>query len=304
MSGPAGPFQIVVADHASAFEDLRAVRETVFVQEQRVPVELELDELDPRSRHVLARDRDGRAIGTARLTPEGRIGRMAVLREWRGSGVGSALLHALLRLAREDGRDGVALNAQVEAIPFYARHGFVAQGERFMEAGIEHQAMRLRLDRPQPVTDRDAAVAATVAIVAGASRRLWIYSRELDPGLYDHPRVLEALRRFGTAGRGNDARVLLHDAASAQRAHAPLLQLAQRLPSVFAFREVDDPVDRSYPSAFLVGDGGGYYFRTFGHRFDGEAEFDARPRARQLAETFDQVWQRARPCSELRALGL
>jgi len=304
MSGAAGPFRVTVADYADAFGDLRAVREAVFVREQRVPVELELDALDPRSRHVLARDRDGRAIGTARLTPDGRIGRMAVLREWRGSGVGSALLHALLRQARADGRDGVALNAQVEAIPFYARHGFVAHGERFMEAGIEHQAMRLRFDRPLPIADRDAAVAATVAIVDAARRRLWIYSRELDPGLYDHPRVLEALRRFGTAGRGNEARVLLQDAAAAQRAHAPLLQLAQRLPSVFAFREVEDPVDRSYPSAFLAGDGGGYCFRALGHRFDGEAEFDARPRARQLAESFDQVWERARPCGELRALGL
>ena len=304
MTGPAGPFQVVVADYATAFDELRAVREAVFVQEQRVPVELELDALDPRSRHVLARDRDGRAVGTARLTPDGRIGRMAVLREWRGSGVGSALLHALLRQAREDGRDGVALNAQVEAIAFYARHGFIAHGERFMEAGIEHQAMRLRFDRPQPVEDRDAAVAATVAIVGAARRRLWIYSRELDPGLYDHPRVLEALRRFGTAGRGNEARVLLQDAAAAQRAHAPLLQLAPRLPSVFAFREVEDPVDRSYPSAFLASDGGGYCFRALGHRFDGEAEFDARPRARQLADAFDQVWERARPCGELRALGL
>jgi len=304
MTEPAGPFQVVVADYATAFGDLRSVREIVFVQEQRVPLELELDDLDPHSRHVLARDRDGRAIGTARLTPEGKVGRMAVLREWRGSGVGSALLHALLRLARGEGRDGVALNAQVEAIPFYARHGFTAHGERFMEAGIEHQAMRLRFDRPQPVEDRDAAVAATVAIIGGASRRLWIYSRELDPGLYDHPRVLEALRRFGTAGRGNEARVLLQDAAAAQRAHAPLLQLAQRLTSVFAIREVEDPVDRSYPSAFLAGDGGGYYFRALGHRFDGEAEFDARPRARQLAESFDHVWERARPCSELRALEL
>ena len=304
MSGAAGPFRVTVADYADAFGDLRAVREAVFVREQRVPVELELDALDPRSRHVLARDRDGRAIGTARLTPDGRIGRMAVLREWRGSGVGSALLHALLRQARQDGRDGVALNAQVEAIPFYARHGFVAHGERFMEAGIEHQAMRLRFDRPLPIADRDAAVAATVAIVDAARRRLWIYSRELDPGLYDHPRVLKALRRFGTAGRGNEARVLLQDAAAAQRAHAPLLQLAQRLPSVFAFREVEDPVDRSYPSAFLAGDGGGYCFRALGHRFDGEAEFDARARVRQLAEAFDQVWERARPCGELRALGL
>ena len=70
MSEVPGPFQVVVADYADAFDDLRAVRERVFVQEQGVPVALELDDLDPRSRHVLARDRSGCAIGTARLTPE------------------------------------------------------------------------------------------------------------------------------------------------------------------------------------------------------------------------------------------
>lgn len=303
MTAAAGPFQVVVADYATAFDALRAVREVVFVQGQGVPVELELDALDPRCRHVLARDPDGLPIGTARLTPEGRIGRMAVLAGWRGQGVGSALLHALLRLAREQGVARVVLHAQVDALGFYLRHGFEAVGERFAEAGIEHQAMQLRFDRPCPVEDRDAAVAATVDVVEGARRRLWIYSRELDPGLYDHPRVLDALRRFGTAGGGHEVRVLLHDAAAAQHALAPLLALAQRLPSVFAIREVEDPVDRGYPSAFIAGDGGDYYFRALGHRLDGEAEAGARPRVRQLASTFDEVWQRARPCSELRALG-
>jgi hypothetical protein len=62
-------------------------------------------------------------------------------------------------------------------------------------------------------------------------------------------------------------------------------------------------VVRTYPSAFIDSDAGGYYFRSLGHRFDGEAESDARARARQLAEGFDRVWERARPCSELRALG-
>ena len=298
------PYRVDVVGFDTALAELRSVRDEVFVGEQGVPITLEHDALDPLCTHVLARLLDGSPVGTARLTPDHHIGRMAVRAAWRGRGIGDALLRALLDEARRRGWPEVRLNSQASAIGFYARHGFQPEGERFMEAGIEHQAMRLRFDRPLPVVDRDAAVAATVAIVDAARRRLWIYSRELDPGLYDHPRVLEALRRFGTAGRGNEARVLLQDAAAAQRAHAPLLQLAQRLPSVFAFREVEDPVDRSYPSAFIAGDGGGYCFRALGHRFDGEAEFDARPRARQLAESFDQVWERARPCGELRALGL
>ncbi|WP_262378742.1 GNAT family N-acetyltransferase [Luteimonas viscosa] len=304
MTDPAGPFQVAVVDYATALEDLRAVRDAVFVQEQRVPRELERDDLDPRCRHVLARDPAGIAIGTARISPEGRIGRMAVLADWRARGVGSALLHALLRVAREDGLHQVTLHAQAGAIDFYRVHGFAPVGERFVEAGIEHLAMRFRLDHPVAIEDRATAVATTAAIVLVARRRLWIYSRELDPGLYDQPRVIEALRSFGTAGVGGEARILLQDAAAAQRAHAPLIGLAQRLPSVFALREVEDPVDRTYPSAFIASDAGGYYFRPLGHRFDGEAESHARARARQLAEGFDRVWERARPCSELRALGL
>src|SRR3546814_15868665 len=73
---------------------------------------------------------------------------------------------------------------------------------------------------------------------------------------------------------------------------------------LIAFREVADPVDRTYPSAYLANDDGGYYFRALGHRLDGEAETGAPGRARQLAAHFRPVWERARPCPESRALGL
>lgn len=316
------PFRVEAVDYASALADLRAVREAVFVQEQRVPLALEWDALDPHCHHVLACDAHGAAIGTGRLVPPGlsvhasaergsatadtaaRIGRMAVLREWRNRGVGAALLQALLRQARDNGWKDVTLHAQVDALDFYLRHGFVATGPRFSEAGIEHQAMRRSFERPQAIVDRAAAVAITAQLVAAARRRLWIYSRELDPGLFDDHRVLDALRAFATRGQGNEVRLLLHDAAAPQRAHAPLLSLAQRLQSAFVFREVDDPVDRAYAAAFVVNDAGGYYFRGLGHRFDGEAEIDGSGRARQLAEAFRPVWERSRPCTELRALGL
>ena len=154
------------------------------------------------------------------------------------------------------------------------------------------------------IEHRDDAVAVAVAIALAARRGLWIYSRELDPGLFDAPEVVDALRRFGTAGRGNEARFLLQDASVPQRSHAPLLALAQRLPSVFLFREVVDPVDRAYPSAFIANDLGGFYFRGLGHRFDGEADLDAPGRARQLRTEFDRVWERSRAVSEYRSLGI
>lgn len=124
---------------------LRDVRRTVFVVEQGVPEWLEWDDLDDASLHALAVERSGRAVGCARLLPDGHIGRVAVLAAWRGRRVGSALLQALVAAARERGDAHVAVNAQIAAMPFYARHGFVARGDVFVEAGIPHRAMELAL---------------------------------------------------------------------------------------------------------------------------------------------------------------
>lgn len=298
------PFRVEAVTEPTAMAECHAIREEVFVRGQQVPADLERDGRDGSSRHVVARDLGGAAIGTGRLTAEGRIGRMAVLETWRNRGVGAALLHALLRVARDAGLAGVGLNAQVSALAFYARHGFAAVDARFMEAGIEHQAMQLLFALPLAVADRATALVATCEVVQSARRRLWICSHELDPGLLDQREVLDGLRRFATARVGASVQVLLHDAAAPQRAHAPLLSLAQRLPSVFAFRELDDPVDRAQTAAYIVNDAGGYYHRGLGHRIEGEADRDAGGRARQLADAFRPLWERSRPVSEYRALGL
>lgn len=116
------------------------IRFTVFVDEQKVPVELELDEFDPLSCHALALAGD-EAIGTGRLLPDGHIGRMAVLAGWRGRGVGALLLQALIDEAARRGMARVVLNAQTHALGFYARFGFVPEGEEYEEAGLPHRTM-------------------------------------------------------------------------------------------------------------------------------------------------------------------
>lgn len=297
-------FRVQSIDYASGLEDLRRVRETVFVDEQRVPIEEEWDDMDPLCLHVIARDATGQAIGTGRLTPQRRIGRMAVLREWRGHGVGDAMLVQLIEQARARQWPELTLNAQVSAEAFYTRHGFVPFGERFHEAGIEHQAMRRRLDGATAIEHLAAARAVTVALAHQSRSELVIYSRSLDPGLFDALDVLEALKRAAIRHVSFEIRILLQDAGTPQRLLAPLLPLAQRLPSAFLFREVQDPVDRNYPSAFLANDAGGFYFRPLGHRFDGEADLDGAGRARQLRDEFNRIWERSRPCTEFRALGI
>jgi predicted GNAT family N-acyltransferase len=121
--------------------DASAIREAVFVAEQGVPAEIELDEWDERCDHALAVDARGRAIGTGRLLRDGHIGRLAVLREHRGRGVGAAILEALIERARQRGMRRVVLNAQTHAAGFYARFGFAVSGDEFVEAGIPHVEM-------------------------------------------------------------------------------------------------------------------------------------------------------------------
>ncbi len=137
-------FTVRRADWLSDRVSLAAIRHEVFVVEQRVPEAEEWDGLDAVSRHVAALAGDV-GIGTGRLLPDGRIGRMAVLKTWRGRGVGSALLSALIQMARDDGHRETILHAQTHARAFYARHGYTPVGGEFMEAGIPHVEMRLQL---------------------------------------------------------------------------------------------------------------------------------------------------------------
>jgi len=124
---------------------LRAIRLAVFVVEQNVPEALEWDGADSECAHAIAENMASAPIGCARLLRDGHIGRMAVLKQYRGCGVGTALLEQLIALARERGNDRAILNAQTHAMPFYRRFGFVADGPEFSEAGIPHQAMSLPL---------------------------------------------------------------------------------------------------------------------------------------------------------------
>lgn len=123
---------------------LRLVREAVFIREQGIPVELEWDEHDSNSIHLLALDTDDNPIGTARLSPDGSIGRMAVLEAWRKKGVGGCLLRHALNEARNRQMHKVSLNAQLHAVDFYCKFGFRMTGEVFMDAGIPHVRMLLR----------------------------------------------------------------------------------------------------------------------------------------------------------------
>jgi predicted GNAT family N-acyltransferase len=138
-------FRVRLVDWRDASETLARIRTTVFVEEQNVPAEIEIDGRDGECAHALAESVAGVPIGTGRLMPDARIGRMAVLASWRGRGVGAAILEALMAEARRRGFSGTYLHAQSHAAPFYARHGYVVEGDEYFEAGIPHIGMRAEL---------------------------------------------------------------------------------------------------------------------------------------------------------------
>jgi predicted GNAT family N-acyltransferase len=142
-------YSVVSGDWAQLGTAAEQVRRAVFVAEQGVPADMELDELDPMVMHAVARRADGTCIGTARLIPEAagtaRVGRMAVLADWRRQGVGAALLWHLFEQAAKNDVQRLVLSAQLTAMPFYRRYGFVEEGSEYLDAGIRHMTMRRAL---------------------------------------------------------------------------------------------------------------------------------------------------------------
>lgn len=297
--------------------DLRIIRTEVFVEEQAVPQEEEWDDLDARSQHVIARSADGRPIGTGRLTPNGTIGRMAVLRDWRGKGVGASVLRMLIEHARDRRLSRIDMHAQSHAIPFYEAAGFIAHGDEFDECGIAHRHMSLELGEPenrvQPSFDtpesrvllstgRDEAKAATIDVIRAARRELDIFTRDLDPELLNHPEVLDALRQVATAGPHARIRIIVLDPVRARTEGQRLVALAHRLISVFAFRRPTEEVDRRYAGCFIINDRGSWFERKLAIRFEGEGNTWAPGRQAQLLESFNSTWERSVECDEMRRL--
>ncbi|MEP7044799.1 MAG: GNAT family N-acetyltransferase [Dokdonella sp.] len=312
-------FSVEPASWEVDLPDLRLVREQVFLIEQKIPPEDEWDDLDGKSRHVIARDREGRPIGTGRLTPNRGIGRMAVLADWRGRGVGAAIMRVLLEQARALRYPVIELHAQCHAIPFYAQFGFTVYGEEFVECEIAHRMMRLELGvaggrelPPLPAKpaaqllvaeNREQAQAAIAILLADARHELSIYTRDLDAALFDVPATLDALKRIALSGRHAQIRILLHDPRKPLADGHRLIALAQRLPSVITLRTPVDERDLQYPAAFLINDRRGYLFRPLGSRLEGEGSTYQPGRHAQLHAFFNEVWERSAPSTELRPLG-
>ncbi|VAW70616.1 GNAT family acetyltransferase YjcF [hydrothermal vent metagenome] len=124
---------------------LSDIRRKVFIIEQNVPEELEWDEDDLTCQHIIALDNSGSAVATGRIKADGHIGRMAVLKACRNSGIGTSVLNELITIAKNRKLNAVYLHAQTSAIAFYEKQGFKISSDEFMDAGIPHKTMQLVL---------------------------------------------------------------------------------------------------------------------------------------------------------------
>lgn len=139
---------VTIAQTPAELAQCYAIRVAVFVEEQAVPLELEMDEYDDVAIHFLMRDTEGTPLATARLLDKyglAKIGRVAVLKDARGLGLGLTLMQFVVDEARRRGFIEAVLDSQTYAIPFYERLGFIAEGDEFDDAGISHFLMRRKL---------------------------------------------------------------------------------------------------------------------------------------------------------------
>jgi len=135
---------IAIVNFSDKQAELTSIRRAVFIEEQNVPESIELDGRDADCFHVLASDTNCRPVGTARMDGKGKIGRMAVLKNYRRRGIGRQMIQALMDYGRKNSITDFHLSSQVTAVGFYEKMGFESFGEEFIEAGIKHINMKLK----------------------------------------------------------------------------------------------------------------------------------------------------------------
>ncbi|WP_417514061.1 GNAT family N-acetyltransferase [Marinobacter sp.] len=304
---------------------IREIRQAVFVEEQQVPPELEWDDTDEIADHYLAVLPDNTPAGVARLFSTlgetGHIGRMAILPEFRGRGIGEALLRHLITESAGQYQE-LKLSAQQHAVAFYQRAGFHVCSEPYDDAGIPHLDMRclapglLQAEtgsgRPRPLQlgadsqswlfDNESSLHDLMdSMVGQASQRLWLYDRILSHERYDRHRFRELVSSLARRHRLSEIRLLIHDDQPLIKRRHQLVELMRRLPSRIQLRLVN----KDYPhedQPFILADREGVVYRHDFTQPSGFAGFAESGRVRLLSDNFQRMWDAGRPSLELREL--
>ncbi|MBD2859242.1 GNAT family N-acetyltransferase [Spongiibacter sp. KMU-158] len=293
-------------DWSTDFPTLYSIREAVFVHEQQVPVELEIDDQDFISQHWIA-FADGQPVGTARLTPDGKIGRMAVLKPYRKAMVGTHLLRAIIQAGIAQNFRELSLSAQLHALHFYAKEGFVAEGPVFMDAGIPHQTMRvvLRKQRELGVDGKKFRIRnlpESVLDMSGQCRRsLRVLSPSLEPEIYGSDSFVDQVSQLARKHRDVTVRFLIHDDKPLRENRHQLVTLSQKLSAV-EIRVLPRKQIVEQKECYLLADNCGLLVHHPRINADGWGSYNLRPIAEDYITRFDRQWHHSKPSPWLRTL--
>lgn len=225
-------FTVRLAQWPNDAEALRGLRNEVFVVEQGVPQEIEWDGCDEHCLHIIAENMAGQAIGTGRLMPEGKIGRMAVAKNARGMGVGGAILKLILEYAQTLLVRQPKLNAQAHAQAFYEAAGFEPIGEQFQEAGIAHQAMQATLTPTDCIIPASHLNIALHQLVKNARHRGWVIDQQLETSPWNcNANLLQAVTQQCQQQRHFEIRFFSKSEQPIRQSSGSLWPLFERLKS-------------------------------------------------------------------------
>ncbi len=295
-------FSIKLASWSTEAKTLTNLRHIVFVEEQNVPVELELDEFDSdeTTQHFIG-ELDDIPVATGRLLNTGQLGRICILKEHRRKGYGITLLkymvqHALL----QPGLHNLSLNAQTSAVTLYEQCNFTSDGKTFLDANLPHQRMFfqhengsafamlfdnsvIRLNNAQHFSQH------LKHIFSCGKRTVYILSTTLNPKIFTKE-VSDKLSKMARTHRGVDIKILVQDTSALGGYHHPIVNLAQRLPSAITLHKLHEPpytISEGYAvvdQSFMV------YFNDEKNE-EGFATYRAGPESKTRREEFTTLWE-------------
>lgn len=313
------PINVEQTNWLSHSQLLSNIRHTVFVEEQQVPVSEELDEHDAKAMHWVAWGDGNQAMATARLVGN-KVGRMAVLQEYRNKGVGAALMRAIINFAIKSGIETLVLDSQQHALPFYEGLGFTVTGDEFVDAGIPHLPMALSLERyakprvepPPPdindelrkriiVESMDDFARHALDIAHSSNRDIRIFSERLDPALYDSEAFCEGIMKLATRHPYADVQLLVRDTGKLVNQFHHLVELFMRLTSRIQLRKLN-PERETPHTEFMVGDEEMVLYNQQPDGYKGYFYRYAPMEARRLSQDFDSLWNSSEPDPAIRRL--
>lgn len=313
---------------------LRDIRQQVFIDEQQVPEDLEWDAQDEEATHFLLL-RAGHPVGTGRLLKNGHIGRVAILRQHRGIGLGDRLMRAIIDHAVDHGMIELHLSAQTHAIPFYRQLGFEICSEVYLDAGIEHQDMHWTRSAAEPEAlpaiefvspgrftihnpDEEQAPPAEynqpgmtainesnaqhelIQLIDDCRQTLLIYSPEQAQWLFNRQATIQACERLIARNPKARIQILLQEVSNEFLSGHTLLSITRRFPSLCQIRK-QHPDLAKQPYCQVMTDLQGFLMLPIARQREGFVRKESRDQVKRWSDSFNDLWSSSQTDSAIRS---